>query len=65
MIVMGVNDDADAHHIATSASCTMDCVAPVAEVLLDSFGIVRGPMTTIHACISDQVILDFPHKDPR
>jgi len=67
-IVMGVNDDAydpDAHHVLSNASCTTNCVAPMAKVLLDSFGIVRGLMTTVHAYTNDQVILDFPHKDLR
>ncbi|MDX6274960.1 MAG: hypothetical protein QOJ92_2170 [Frankiales bacterium] len=67
-IVMGVNDDAyDAasHHVISNASCTTNCVAPMAKVLLDSFGIVKGLMTTIHAYTNDQVILDFPHKDLR
>ena len=65
---MGVNDDAydpDAHHILSNASCTTNCVAPMAKVLLDNFGIVKGLMTTIHAYTNDQVILDFPHKDLR
>jgi glyceraldehyde 3-phosphate dehydrogenase len=67
-IVMGVNDDAydpEAHHILSNASCTTNCVAPMAKVLLDSFGIVKGLMTTIHAYTNDQVILDFQHKDLR
>jgi len=67
-IVMGVNHDrydAAAHHVISNASCTTNCVAPMAKVLLDSFGIVRGFMTTIHAYTNDQVILDFPHKDLR
>jgi glyceraldehyde 3-phosphate dehydrogenase len=67
-IVMGVNDDRydpAAHHVISNASCTTNCVAPMAKVLLDSFGIVRGYMTTIHAYTNDQVILDFPHKDLR
>ncbi len=67
-IVMGVNDDrydAAAHHVISNASCTTNCVAPMAKVLLDSFGIVKGYMTTIHAYTNDQVILDFPHKDLR
>jgi glyceraldehyde 3-phosphate dehydrogenase len=67
-IVMGVNDDAydpATHHILSNASCTTNCVAPLAKVLLDSFGIVKGLMTTIHAYTNDQVILDFPHKDLR
>ncbi len=65
---MGVNDgayDPAAHHIISNASCTTNCVAPMAKVLLDSFGIVRGFMTTIHAYTNDQVILDFAHKDLR
>jgi glyceraldehyde 3-phosphate dehydrogenase len=67
-IVMGVNDaayDAAAHAIISNASCTTNCVAPMAKVLLDSFGIDKGLMTTIHAYTNDQVILDFPHKDLR
>ena len=67
-IVMGVNDDAyDAarHDIISNASCTTNCVAPMAKVLLESFGIVRGFMTTVHAYTSDQVLQDFPHKDLR
>ena len=67
-IVMGVNDgqyDAASHDIISNASCTTNCVAPMAKVLMDSFGIVRGMMTTIHAYTSDQVLQDFPHKDLR
>ncbi|WP_285734210.1 type I glyceraldehyde-3-phosphate dehydrogenase [Nocardiopsis sp. ATB16-24] len=67
-LVMGVNDDkydADNHHIVSNASCTTNCVAPMAKVLLDSFGIQQGLMTTVHAYTNDQVILDFPHKDLR
>ncbi|MFA5786980.1 MAG: type I glyceraldehyde-3-phosphate dehydrogenase [Actinomycetota bacterium] len=67
-IVMGVNDslyDPAAHHIISNASCTTNCVAPLAKVLQDSFGLVRGFMTTIHAYTNDQVILDYPHKDLR
>jgi glyceraldehyde 3-phosphate dehydrogenase len=67
-IVMGVNDqayDPDAHDVISNASCTTNCVAPMAKVLLDNFGIVRGLMTTIHAYTNDQVILDFTHKDLR
>ena len=67
-IVMGVNDDAydpAQHHIISNASCTTNCVAPMAKVLNDSFGIRKGLMTTIHAYTNDQVILDFPHKDLR
>ena len=67
-LVMGVNDDkydAANHHIVSNASCTTNCVAPMAKVLLDSFGIQQGLMTTVHAYTNDQVILDFPHKDLR
>jgi glyceraldehyde 3-phosphate dehydrogenase len=67
-VVMGVNDaayDSASHHIISNASCTTNCVAPLAKVLLDNFGIVKGLMTTIHAYTNDQVILDFPHKDLR
>jgi glyceraldehyde 3-phosphate dehydrogenase len=67
-VVMGVNDDRydpASHHVISNASCTTNCVAPMAKVLLDSFGVVRGYMTTIHAYTNDQVILDFPHKDLR
>jgi len=67
-IVLGVNDDdydPGRHLIISSASCTTNCVAPLAKVLHDSFGIVKGMMTTIHAYTNDQVILDFPHKDLR
>jgi glyceraldehyde 3-phosphate dehydrogenase (phosphorylating) len=67
-IVMGVNDesyDPARHNIISNASCTTNCVAPMAKVLNDSFGIRKGLMTTIHAYTNDQVILDFPHKDLR
>ncbi|MEO6714851.1 MAG: type I glyceraldehyde-3-phosphate dehydrogenase [Mycobacteriales bacterium] len=67
-IVMGVNDDKydhANHHVISNASCTTNCVAPLAKVLLDNFGIVKGFMTTIHAYTNDQVILDFPHEDLR
>lgn len=67
-IVMGVNDsryDPATHHILSNASCTTNCVAPMAKVLDESFGIVRGLMTTTHAYTNDQVILDFPHSDLR
>ena len=67
-IVMGVNHekyDPASHHIISNASCTTNCLAPMAKVLNDEFGIVRGLMTTIHAYTNDQVILDFPHKDLR
>ena len=67
-IVIGVNHqeyDSNKHHIISNASCTTNCLAPVAKVLLDTFGIERGLMTTIHAYTNDQVILDFTHKDLR
>jgi len=67
-VVMGVNDseyDPQTHHVLSNASCTTNCVAPMAKVLDDAFGIDRGLMTTIHAYTNDQVILDFPHKDLR
>lgn len=67
-IVLGVNEkmyDKDNHHIISNASCTTNCLAPVAKVLLDNFGIVKGFMTTIHAYTNDQRILDFMHKDLR
>jgi len=66
--VMGVNEktfDPAKHRIISNASCTTNCLAPVAKVLLDSFGIERGLMTTIHAYTNDQRILDLPHKDLR
>jgi glyceraldehyde 3-phosphate dehydrogenase len=67
-IVLGVNDDkydAKAHHVISNASCTTNCLAPLAKVLHDTFGIASGIMTTIHSYTNDQVILDFPHKDLR
>ena len=67
-IVLGVNDDRydpATHDIISNASCTTNCVAPMAKVLHDSFGIVGGFMTTIHAYTSDQVLQDFPHRDLR
>jgi glyceraldehyde 3-phosphate dehydrogenase len=67
-VVLGVNDgeyDPDAHHIVSNASCTTNCVAPLAKVLHELGGIESGFMTTIHAYTNDQVILDFPHKDMR
>lgn len=67
-IVMGVNEDkydGAKHNIISNASCTTNCLAPVAKVLNDSFGIQKGTMTTIHSYTNDQVILDFPHKDLR
>jgi len=67
-IVMGVNHetyDPSKHHIISNASCTTNCLAPMAKVLVEEFGVVKGLMTTIHAYTNDQVILDFPHKDLR
>ena len=67
-IVMGVNHekyDGEKHNIISNASCTTNCLAPMAKVLNDQFGLVRGLMTTVHAYTNDQVILDFPHKDLR
>jgi glyceraldehyde 3-phosphate dehydrogenase len=67
-LVLGVNDDQydrDRHAIISNASCTTNCVAPMAKVLDDAFGIERGFMTTIHAYTNDQQILDLPHKDLR
>ena len=65
---MGVNDgdyDKEAHNIISNASCTTNCLAPVAKVLLENFGIERGYMNTIHSYTNDQKILDLPHKDLR
>src|SRR5215210_8986092 len=67
-VVLGVNDDAydsDAHRIVSNASCTTNCVAPLAKVLHDTFTIEQGFMTTIHAYTNDQRILDLPHEDLR
>jgi glyceraldehyde 3-phosphate dehydrogenase len=67
-IALGVNDEAydkEAHRIVSNASCTTNCVAPMAKVLNDSFGIEQGFMTTIHAYTNDQRILDLPHEDLR
>ena len=67
-LVMGVNDqdyDPAAHHIISNASCTTNCLAPMAKVLNDEFGIVKGLMTTIHAYTADQNLQDGPHKDLR
>ncbi len=67
-VVIGVNDaqyDPAKHHIVSNASCTTNCLAPVAKVLHDTFGIEYGLMTTIHAYTNDQRILDLPHKDLR
>jgi glyceraldehyde 3-phosphate dehydrogenase len=66
--VLGVNDgayDPAKHNVISNASCTTNCVAPLAKVLQDAFGITKGFMTTIHAYTNDQVTLDFPHKDLR
>ena len=67
-VVIGVNDekyDSEKHHIISNASCTTNCLAPLAKVLMDNFGINRGLMTTIHAYTGDQRVHDFPHKDMR
>ena len=67
-IVLGVNGykyDAGKHHIVSNASCTTNCLAPVAKVVHDNFKIQSGTMTTIHSYTNDQVILDFPHRDLR
>ncbi|MFP4193557.1 MAG: type I glyceraldehyde-3-phosphate dehydrogenase [Desulfosalsimonas sp.] len=67
-IVMGVNDDTydpDHHHVVSNASCTTNCLAPVAKVLHEKFGIISGLMTTTHSYTSDQRLLDAPHKDLR
>jgi len=67
-MVMGVNNDKydkDNHHIVSNASCTTNCLAPVAKVLNDNFGIIQGLMTTIHSYTNDQRILDLDHKDLR
>jgi glyceraldehyde 3-phosphate dehydrogenase len=67
-VVMGVNEDkydAQKHTVISNASCTTNCLAPVAKVLQDTFGIVKGQMTTVHSYTNDQKILDLPHKDLR
>jgi len=67
-IVMGVNEDEydpAEHHVVSNASCTTNCLAPVAQVILNRFGIRRGLMTTVHAYTGDQRLLDFPHSDLR
>jgi glyceraldehyde 3-phosphate dehydrogenase len=67
-IVMGVNSnqyDPKQHHIISNASCTTNCLAPVAKVILENFGLRSGLMTTVHAYTGDQRLLDFPHKDLR
>ena len=67
-LALGVNDEAydrDSHHVVSNASCTTNCLAPVAKVLNDAFGIESGVMTTIHAYTADQRLQDLPHKDLR
>ena len=67
-VVVGVNDsayDPQRHHVISAASCTTNCVVPMAKVLHDTFGLARGFMTTIHAYTGDQMLLDGPHKDLR
>ncbi|HEX9757441.1 MAG TPA: type I glyceraldehyde-3-phosphate dehydrogenase [Nitrospiria bacterium] len=67
-VVLGVNEteyDARKHHIISNASCTTNCLAPIAKILLENFGIQRGLMTTIHSYTNDQQLLDLPHKDLR
>ena len=67
-LVLGVNQnkyDPAKHNIISNASCTTNCLAPVVKVMIESFGVVSGIMTTIHSYTNDQVILDFPHKDLR
>jgi len=67
-VVMGVNHekyDPKAHHVISNASCTTNCLVPVVKVIRDSFGFVKGFMTTVHSYTNDQRILDFPHKDLR
>jgi glyceraldehyde 3-phosphate dehydrogenase len=67
-LVLGVNEDKfdpKSHHIVSNASCTTNCLAPVAKVLLENFGIKHGIMTTIHSYTNDQQLLDLPHKDLR
>jgi glyceraldehyde 3-phosphate dehydrogenase len=67
-VVLGVNEgkyDPKSHHVVSNASCTTNCLAPVAKVLQDTFGILKGQMTTVHSYTNDQKILDFPHKDLR
>jgi len=67
-VCMGVNEaqyDPASHHVVSNASCTTNCLAPVAKVLMEEFGIVKGLMTTVHSYTNDQQILDLPHKDLR
>jgi glyceraldehyde 3-phosphate dehydrogenase len=67
-LVLGVNEkdyNSSKHHIISMGSCTTNCLAPIAKILVEEFGVEKGLMTTIHAYTNDQVILDFPHKDLR
>lgn len=67
-LVYGVNHttyNKASHHVISNGSCTTNCLAPIAKVVLENFGIVRGMMTTVHSYTNDQQILDLPHKDPR
>jgi glyceraldehyde 3-phosphate dehydrogenase len=67
-VVLGVNEekyDSALHHVVSNASCTTNCLAPVAKVINDKFGIVKGLMTTVHAYTNDQQLLDMPHRDMR
>ena len=67
-VVLGVNEekyDPAIHHVVSNASCTTNCLAPVAKVINDKFGIVKGLMTTVHAYTNDQQLLDMPHRDMR
>ena len=67
-LVLGVNNEAydpSKHHVISNASCTTNCLAPVAKVINDAYGIQKGSMTTIHSYTNDQNVLDFPHKDLR
>ena len=67
-LVLGVNEkdyNPSKHHIISMGSCTTNCLAPIAKILVEEFGVEKGLMTTIHAYTNDQVILDFPHKDLR
>ncbi len=67
-IVMGVNEDdydGTIHHVVSNASCTTNCLAPFAKIIMDTFGIKHGLMTTVHAYTGDQRLLDFPHSDLR
>src|SRR5260370_34261499 len=66
--VLGVNDktyDPAKHHVISNASCTTNCLAPIAKVLHETFGLHSGPMTTIHSYTNDQKLLDLPHKELR